>query len=81
MEDPYADVGNLFKSCGNVCAIVYCLERTTCDDLATHLSKIGINCAGNWMFPFLLLNFGSKMIIPDTLKFLLALSISCGLKQ
>lgn len=47
LEDPYADVGNLFKSCGNVCAIVYCLERTTCDDLATHLSKIGINCAGN----------------------------------
>lgn len=45
LEDPYADVGNLFKSCGNVCAIVYCLERTTCDDLATHLSKIGISCA------------------------------------
>uniref|UniRef100_A0A175YL56 ATP-dependent DNA helicase n=1 Tax=Daucus carota subsp. sativus TaxID=79200 RepID=A0A175YL56_DAUCS len=45
LEDPYADLGNLFKSCGNVCAIIYCLERSTCDDLATHLSKIGINCA------------------------------------
>lgn len=46
MDDPYADVRNLLKSCGDVCAIVYCLERTACDDLASHLSKNGVACAG-----------------------------------
>ncbi|KAM7513062.1 hypothetical protein LguiB_011937 [Lonicera macranthoides] len=45
VENPYVDLGNLLKSSGNVCAIVYCLERTTCDDLAAHLSKIDISCA------------------------------------
>ncbi|KAI5674241.1 hypothetical protein M9H77_14605 [Catharanthus roseus] len=45
MDDPYADVRNLLKSCGDVCAIVYCLERTACDDLASHLSKNGVACA------------------------------------
>ncbi|XP_031093532.1 ATP-dependent DNA helicase Q-like 3 isoform X2 [Ipomoea triloba] len=45
LDDPYADVCNLLKSCGNVCAIVYCLERTTCDDLASHLTTYGISCA------------------------------------
>nr|GMC92685.1 ATP-dependent DNA helicase Q-like 3 isoform X1 [Ipomoea batatas] len=45
LDDPYADVCNLLKSCGNVCAIIYCLERTTCDDLASHLTTYGISCA------------------------------------
>lgn len=45
LDDPYVDLGNLLKSLGDVCAIVYCLERTTCDDLAAHLSKNGISCA------------------------------------
>ncbi|CAL5398456.1 unnamed protein product [Camellia sinensis] len=45
LHDPYADLANLLKSCGDVCAIVYCLERTTCDDVAGHLSKNGISCA------------------------------------
>ncbi|KAF7147650.1 hypothetical protein RHSIM_Rhsim03G0226800 [Rhododendron simsii] len=45
MDHPYADLANLLKSCGNVCAIVYCLERTTCDDLAGHLVNNGISCA------------------------------------
>lgn len=47
MDEPYADVCNLLKSCGDVCAIVYCLERTACDDLASHLSRNGVACAGN----------------------------------
>lgn len=50
LDDPYADVCNLLKSCGNVCAIVYCLERTTCDDLASHLTTHGISCAGDGIF-------------------------------
>ncbi|CAI9100749.1 OLC1v1037913C1 [Oldenlandia corymbosa var. corymbosa] len=45
MDDPYADLGNLLRSCGEICAIVYCLERTTCDDLASHLSSCGVSCA------------------------------------
>uniref|UniRef100_A0A5B7BZP2 DNA 3'-5' helicase n=1 Tax=Davidia involucrata TaxID=16924 RepID=A0A5B7BZP2_DAVIN len=45
LDDPYVDLTNLLKSCGHVCAIIYCLERTTCDDLAAHLSKSGISCA------------------------------------
>ncbi|XP_057501429.1 ATP-dependent DNA helicase Q-like 3 [Actinidia eriantha] len=45
LDDPYADLANLLKSYGDVCAIVYCLERTTCDDLAMHLSNNGISCA------------------------------------
>ncbi|RAL51155.1 hypothetical protein DM860_005511 [Cuscuta australis] len=45
LDDPYADVCNLLKSYGNVCAIVYCLERTACDDLASHLTAYGISCA------------------------------------
>lgn len=64
MDDPYTDLCNLLKSCGDVCGIVYCLERTTCDDLASHLSKYGFSCAGNtnccfticvfWWFPVIL---------------------------
>ncbi|KAG6411285.1 hypothetical protein SASPL_129363 [Salvia splendens] len=46
MDDPYSDICNYLKSCGNVCAIVYCLERTACDDLAVHLSAQGIPCSG-----------------------------------
>ncbi|XP_059283807.1 ATP-dependent DNA helicase Q-like 3 [Lycium ferocissimum] len=45
LDDPYADVCKLLKSCGNVCAIIYCLERTMCDDLAIHLTSSGISCA------------------------------------
>ncbi|XP_042004325.1 ATP-dependent DNA helicase Q-like 3 isoform X2 [Salvia splendens] len=45
MDDPYSDICNYLKSCGNVCAIVYCLERTACDDLAVHLSAQGIPCS------------------------------------
>ncbi|XP_059633271.1 ATP-dependent DNA helicase Q-like 3 [Cornus florida] len=45
LDDSYVDLTNLLKICGDVCAIVYCLERTTCDDLAAHLSKNGISCA------------------------------------
>ncbi|PIN22205.1 ATP-dependent DNA helicase [Handroanthus impetiginosus] len=45
IDDPYSDLCNYLKSYGNICAIVYCLERTTCDDLAIHLSKNGISCA------------------------------------
>ncbi|KAJ8543354.1 hypothetical protein K7X08_005877 [Anisodus acutangulus] len=45
LDDPYADVCKLLKSCGNVCAIIYCLERTMCDDLAMHLTNSGISCA------------------------------------
>ncbi|KAI3447100.1 hypothetical protein Pfo_003765 [Paulownia fortunei] len=45
LDDPYSDLCNYLKSHGNNCAIVYCLERTACDDLAIHLSKNGISCA------------------------------------
>lgn len=50
LDDPYADVCKLLKSCGNVCAIIYCLERTMCDDLAIHITSSGISCAGNEWF-------------------------------
>ncbi|PON54304.1 DNA helicase, ATP-dependent [Trema orientale] len=45
LDDAYTDLSNLLKSEGDVCAIVYCLERTTCDDLSAHLSQIGISSA------------------------------------
>ncbi|XP_020090224.1 ATP-dependent DNA helicase Q-like 3 isoform X5 [Ananas comosus] len=45
LDDPYADMSNLLKSCGNVCSIIYCLERSTCDDLNRHLDKQGIPSA------------------------------------
>ncbi|XVE82414.1 hypothetical protein DITRI_Ditri16bG0002700 [Diplodiscus trichospermus] len=45
LDDCYADLCNVIKSAGDVCAIVYCLERTTCDDLSSHLSRNGISCA------------------------------------
>ncbi|XP_065857367.1 ATP-dependent DNA helicase Q-like 3 [Euphorbia lathyris] len=44
-DDVYADLSSVLKSCGDICAIVYCLERTACDGLAAHLSKMGISCA------------------------------------
>ncbi|KAK6944724.1 Helicase, C-terminal [Dillenia turbinata] len=46
LDDVYADLCNVLKSSGNVCSIVYCLERTACDNLSAHLSKSGIPCAG-----------------------------------
>lgn len=45
LDDPYDDLCNYLKSSGNVCAIVYCLERTACDNLAAHLCSNGISCA------------------------------------
>ncbi|XVF59862.1 hypothetical protein PTKIN_Ptkin07bG0309800 [Pterospermum kingtungense] len=45
LDDAYADLCNVLKSAGDVCAIVYCLERTTCDDLSSHLLRNGISCA------------------------------------
>ncbi|KAE7998428.1 hypothetical protein FH972_002973 [Carpinus fangiana] len=45
LDDAYADLSNLLKSIGDVCAIVYCLERTTCDDMSAHLSNSGISSA------------------------------------
>lgn len=46
LDDAYADLTHLLKSIGDVCAIIYCLERTTCDGLSAHLSKSGISSAG-----------------------------------
>ncbi|XP_043720318.1 ATP-dependent DNA helicase Q-like 3 [Telopea speciosissima] len=45
LDDVYVDLSNLLKSSGDVCSIVYCLERTTCDYLSAHLSKNGFSCA------------------------------------
>ncbi|XP_076955418.1 ATP-dependent DNA helicase Q-like 3 [Bidens hawaiensis] len=45
LTDPHADLADLIKSCGDVCGIVYCLERSMCDVLASHLSTNGISCA------------------------------------
>ncbi|XP_006587045.1 ATP-dependent DNA helicase Q-like 3 isoform X3 [Glycine max] len=45
LDDAYADLSNTLKSLGDVCAIVYCLERSMCDDLSTNLSQNGISCA------------------------------------
>ncbi|KAL8498245.1 hypothetical protein ACS0TY_021536 [Phlomoides rotata] len=45
LDHPYSDLCNYLNSHGKICAIVYCLERTTCDDLAAHLSQNGISCA------------------------------------
>uniref|UniRef100_A0A7N0UWE2 ATP-dependent DNA helicase n=2 Tax=Kalanchoe fedtschenkoi TaxID=63787 RepID=A0A7N0UWE2_KALFE len=44
-HDTYTDLSNLLISYGDVCAIVYCLERTTCEELSIHLSKSGISSA------------------------------------
>ncbi|CAI0461431.1 unnamed protein product [Linum tenue] len=45
LDNVFNDLSALLKSSGDVCAIVYCLERATCDELAAHLSKHGISCA------------------------------------
>ncbi|KAK8921144.1 ATP-dependent DNA helicase Q-like 3 [Platanthera zijinensis] len=45
LNDVYTDLSNLLKSSGEVCSIIYCLERSTCDDLSSHLSKNGISSA------------------------------------
>ena len=39
-------ISNLLKSSGNVCSIIYCLERAACDDLSMHLSQLGVSSAG-----------------------------------
>jgi bloom syndrome protein len=46
LDDVYSDIANLLKSNGNVCSIIYCLERAACDDLSMHLSQKGISSAG-----------------------------------
>ncbi|KAI5445610.1 variant 5, ATP-dependent DNA helicase Q-like 3 [Lathyrus oleraceus] len=45
LEDAYADLSDTLKSMGDVCVIIYCLERSMCDDLSAHLSQSGISCA------------------------------------
>ncbi|KAI3842520.1 hypothetical protein MKX03_034386 [Papaver bracteatum] len=45
LDDVYADLSKQLKSDGDVCAIVYCLERTTCEDLSAHLLENGISSA------------------------------------
>ncbi|KAJ1437119.1 P-loop containing nucleoside triphosphate hydrolase [Sesbania bispinosa] len=45
LEDALGDLSNTLKSKGDVCAIVYCLERSMCDELSAHLSQRGISCA------------------------------------
>ncbi|XP_072953771.1 ATP-dependent DNA helicase Q-like 3 [Typha angustifolia] len=45
LDDAYSDLSNLLKSSGNVCSIIYCLERSSCDDLTSHLIKQGISSA------------------------------------
>ncbi|KAL6912017.1 hypothetical protein ACP4OV_000822 [Aristida adscensionis] len=45
LDDVYTDISNLLKSSGNVCSIIYCLERAACDDLSMHLSQQGISSA------------------------------------
>ncbi|XP_004954124.1 ATP-dependent DNA helicase Q-like 3 isoform X1 [Setaria italica] len=45
LDDVYSDISNLLKSSGNVCSIIYCLERAACDDLCMHLSQQGISSA------------------------------------
>ncbi|CAA6659306.1 unnamed protein product [Spirodela intermedia] len=44
-DDTNTDLFNLIKSRGSVCSIIYCHERSTCDDLSAHLRKNGISCA------------------------------------
>ncbi|XP_066322765.1 ATP-dependent DNA helicase Q-like 3 [Miscanthus floridulus] len=45
LDDVYSDISNLLKSSGNVCSIIYCLERAACDDLSMHLSQQGVSTA------------------------------------
>ncbi|PIA30257.1 hypothetical protein AQUCO_05700156v1 [Aquilegia coerulea] len=45
LDDVYTDLSNQLKSGGDTCSIVYCLERTTCDNVSFHLKKNGISCA------------------------------------
>lgn len=57
LKDVYTDLSNLLKSLGGVCAIVYCLERSTCDVLSNHLLKAGISSAGKKIYTNLFSNF------------------------
>lgn len=50
LDDPFADLCNQLKSSGDVCAIIYCLERAMCDQLSVYLAKHGISCAGKKRF-------------------------------
>ena len=46
LNDVYADLFDQLKSEGNLCLIVYFLERTTCDDLSNHSSQNEISSDG-----------------------------------
>lgn len=45
LDDAYANLLKKLKSSGAVCSIIYCLERTMCDNLSAYLSENGISCA------------------------------------
>ncbi|KAK9715636.1 hypothetical protein RND81_06G178600 [Saponaria officinalis] len=45
LDDVYADLCATIKSLGNICGIVYCLERSACDTLSAQLSSFGISSA------------------------------------
>ncbi|KAG0467536.1 hypothetical protein HPP92_019116 [Vanilla planifolia] len=45
LGNAYTDLLSLLQSSGEVCSIIYCLERSTCEDLASHLLKNGISSA------------------------------------
>ncbi|KAI6679753.1 hypothetical protein NL676_033634 [Syzygium grande] len=45
LDDAYADLLKKLKTSGAVCSIIYCLERTMCDNLSAYLSGNGISCA------------------------------------
>ncbi|XP_022937723.1 ATP-dependent DNA helicase Q-like 3 isoform X1 [Cucurbita moschata] len=45
LDDPLADLSKQLKASGDVCGIIYCLERALCDQLSVYLGKYGISCA------------------------------------
>ncbi|KAG6586499.1 ATP-dependent DNA helicase Q-like 3, partial [Cucurbita argyrosperma subsp. sororia] len=45
LDDPLADLSKQLKASGDVCGIIYCLERALCDQLSVYLAKYGISCA------------------------------------
>lgn len=46
LDDVYLDISKLIKSTESACSIIYCLERSACDELSAYLAKKGISCAG-----------------------------------
>lgn len=47
LDDVYLDISKLIKSTEPACSIIYCLERSVCDELAAYLAKKGISCTGD----------------------------------